>query len=465
MTIALPIEVKNREYLSKLYLASKILLKTNYNIILGEKNKVYSLYKHNNNIFLLSKGGSIKRFKFYKNNKLNSKYLGVLDEEGPIHNLIKYQKNTRLHKDILKNLDEYFIWGNQDYIENKKFFLNFKNKFIISGHPKFDLLKKNQSKSFNSNVKKIKKKFSKYILISSNFIFDTVFKEDLYYKYTFSNFLGNGINNNKRIYFKRRKVEIINYKNLIKLSKDIAKNNPNYDIIFRPHPNQSLEKVRKRFGKIPKNLKIVFYDTITPWIIGCELFIHSGCTTFLEASTLNKRIIYFNENHTKSLRSKMFYKIGYYLKDYSKCLKFINLNANNNFKFIKKSRRPTQFIHNSGEKNFSDIFINLINNKYKRKLKNKNKYIIFKDNKNQISLKTKSLLSKIKNFIISKQIFIYFTKFFKPDFLLTKAYKKNKFDNLKKSNLSSDLSKLIIKSKFRIYELDENLFLITKNKS
>ena len=118
MTIALPIEVKKREYTSKVYLASKILSKTNYNVVLGEKSKVYSFFKHNNNIFLLSKGGSIKGFKFFKK-KRNQNYLGILDEEGPIHNLTEYSKTARLHKDILKNTDEYFIWGKQDFNENK----------------------------------------------------------------------------------------------------------------------------------------------------------------------------------------------------------------------------------------------------------------------------------------------------------------------------------------------------------
>ena len=66
MTIALPIEVKKREYISKVYLASKILAKTKYNVVLGEKSKVYSFFKHNKNIYLLSKGGSIKGFKFFK---------------------------------------------------------------------------------------------------------------------------------------------------------------------------------------------------------------------------------------------------------------------------------------------------------------------------------------------------------------------------------------------------------------
>ena len=35
-------------------------------MVIGEKNKVHSLFKKNENIFLLSKGGPAKLFKFYK---------------------------------------------------------------------------------------------------------------------------------------------------------------------------------------------------------------------------------------------------------------------------------------------------------------------------------------------------------------------------------------------------------------
>ena len=40
MTIGIPIEIKVREYLSKMFLASKIIENSNQDVIIGEKNKV-----------------------------------------------------------------------------------------------------------------------------------------------------------------------------------------------------------------------------------------------------------------------------------------------------------------------------------------------------------------------------------------------------------------------------------------
>ena len=66
MTILLPLEVKVREFHSKIFLASKILNKTNFDVLIGEKGKVYNLFKKNKRVYLLSKGGPRLSFRFEK---------------------------------------------------------------------------------------------------------------------------------------------------------------------------------------------------------------------------------------------------------------------------------------------------------------------------------------------------------------------------------------------------------------
>ena len=69
MTVALPIEIKVREYLSKAFLAFKIVENSNQNVVIGEKNKVHSIFKKNENIFLLSKVVQLSYLNFIKNFK------------------------------------------------------------------------------------------------------------------------------------------------------------------------------------------------------------------------------------------------------------------------------------------------------------------------------------------------------------------------------------------------------------
>ena len=80
-----------------------------------------------------------------------------------------------------------------------------------------------------------------------------------------------------------------NYLNLIKLINKFASQNPNINIIFRPHPRQKIDYVKKRFNNKNKNIKIIYKGVITPWIAACELYLHGGCTSFLEAASLEKK--------------------------------------------------------------------------------------------------------------------------------------------------------------------------------
>ena len=66
MTILFPLEIKHREFHSKIFLASKFLNETNFDIVIGEKSKVYNIFKHNEGMYLLSKGGPRPGFNFEK---------------------------------------------------------------------------------------------------------------------------------------------------------------------------------------------------------------------------------------------------------------------------------------------------------------------------------------------------------------------------------------------------------------
>ena len=68
MTVLLPLEIKDREFHAKIFLASKIVENSNFDVVVGEKNKVYNLFKHNKNVYLLSKGGPKLGFRFLKKN-------------------------------------------------------------------------------------------------------------------------------------------------------------------------------------------------------------------------------------------------------------------------------------------------------------------------------------------------------------------------------------------------------------
>ena len=123
MTIGLPIEIKVREYFSKVFFGIKLVEQLDQDVLIGEKNKVYSFFKNSKNFYLISKGGPVNLFSFEKE-KYTNNYLGLLDEEAPLTNITKQELLPRIHKKILNNIDDYFAWGKKDETLIKKFINN-----------------------------------------------------------------------------------------------------------------------------------------------------------------------------------------------------------------------------------------------------------------------------------------------------------------------------------------------------
>ena len=462
MTILLPIEIKDRELHAKIFLAAKIIENSKFDVVIGEKNKVYNLFKHNTNVYLLSKGGPKLGFRFEKK-KFGNNFLGILDEEGPILNLDKHEKNTRLHKNILNNINSYFLWGKKDYTSNKRIFRRYKKNLCFYGHPKFDLLKKKNIQFYKKEINQLKKKYKKFIFVSSSFPVDQVMEKKSFNKFRFHNFeMGQNEKLIKKNFNKYLDIEKNNYFCLIKLLEKIAINYPDINIVFRPHPRQDIKIVKKRFSKKIKNLKIIYKDVITPWIAACDLYLHSGCSSFLEAASLEKKIIYFSQSdHEK--KAQMYKDFGQYFNNIDNCFDFLKKRKINNEFVFNKSKKPHSIIENSNSsKEFYREFLNYLKENYSNKLFSvKNLYpkkSLFKSKLDKFKILIKKMILKfsfLENIIFK----------FNASYILSNKYKKKKFPYFKKIEISKYIDRSSkIKGDISIDQLSKDLFFLKRNK-
>ena len=365
---------------------------------------------------------------------------------------------------MIDSSDFIFLWGKSDKNISKKFIQTLGKKTFITGHPKYDLLKKENIKYFSKELIDIKNKHKKYVLISSNFMGgDMETDSNIYNKYyqnTFSNSQKKKISISK----KAKDADFENYSKIIKIVTNLAKNNKKINFIFRPHPRQNLNKVRKRFPKDIKNLKVIYKYSITPWIQGSEVFIHSGCTTSFEAAILKKKIIYFVANDFP-LRPKIYKKFGNFFKNLKKCENYINAihNKKKKYNFKKLSKN---IIENFDQKNFHDILFDILESKNISSSAKKTFSIDNFNNKNFKLLKDYS--SKIKNYMLENDIGINLMNKIDPNLLLTKNYKKKKFIGIKKSEILKSLNLFrkinSVKKKYKIYDIRNGAYYLTTKK-
>ena len=460
MILAIPIELKVREFLNKLYLTSRLLHLTKFDIVFGKKSQVYNFFKKNNNVILLSKGGVKSNFIFNKEHLKNNKIM-LLDEEGPMFNIGKIDQKIRASKYVVSRCEKFILWGKKDLLVNDSFKKN-KNKFPILGHPKFDLLKEPQSKIFEKECKAINKRYTKFVFIASNFNGgDSEIDSDLYYKY-YQNSLPKNKRKQNAVFVKKvLNADYINYANMIDLVINLAKKFPKINFIFRPHPRQNIDLVKKRFPRNLKNIFVNYEHTITPWIMNCEYYIHSGCSSVFEASILKKKIIFLVQKNIPA-RPEIFSKIGYSFTNKKDAIDYLRGLFLNKKKYTnKKSLLDKNVIENSDKKNFSDSFCALIN-KLNIKSNNYNKIIIQDDVPKLDILKIIKIF--IKKIILKSNFGISVLNKINPNLLLTKKYKDKKYGRSSVIEIKNVLNKFVKlqgkKKTYKIKEIGQELYYI-----
>jgi surface carbohydrate biosynthesis protein len=451
LTICFPIEIKKREFLPKLYLAYQLLKTKKVNIVIGDKKFFFIDYEKSKNLIFFFKGGGEHLSNLFKHVSKNN-FIFNLDEEGPIFLLRKYDIDLKVNKKVNQYMSKIILWGTEDRKIYKLRDCD-SSKVKVLGHPKLDLLKKPFIGIFKKEYNLIRNKFRNFVFIPSHYSVDNIIKDSNYFLY---------IKKTRKIKSDSKQKatkELKRYTQFINLVKFLAEKNPDKLFIFRPHPGQSLSKVKLRFGKIPGNLKIIFNYTVTPWILACEHYIHSGCTTVFEAAVLNKKITYIS-NFDKF--DYLWSKIGNKFKvhDTKKILRSL-INDNNILK-TNKFFKAENFVHNITKKNnFTKKFIEML--KAENYLDKISSLHIRKYNLNRQRF-YKIIFSQIKDVFLKIDLIAKIFSYFNPSSVFTKEMKNSKFDKIGKKEINKNLKLLStldkVNIKFKVSDLNGHMFQI-----
>ncbi|MBD1381918.1 hypothetical protein IC621_16945 [Bacillus sp. IB182487] len=261
-------QVITRELDAKLLL-TYYAIKQNYSVVIGKQKKLYenaeSLPK---GIFLFkgnSGGGNAKKYKPIV------KELGhaavELDEEALFLEEDRYL-SKRTDEVCNKVLDQVYCWGKSQRDSLIKAYPHYKDKFHLTGHPRFDLLKKKFRSLHSNEVEKIKKQYGDYILVNTRFA-----------SYNRKGGFGVGKDDMKKL-----------YEHFIKMVKELSRKYPKLNIVVRPHPAENGDSYRKELTNC-HNVFVTHEGGVVKWILASKLVIHNGCTTGIEAMLLDKPVL------------------------------------------------------------------------------------------------------------------------------------------------------------------------------
>jgi surface carbohydrate biosynthesis protein len=318
MIFLIPIETAVRELQYKLYLAKK-LCSIGHTCYIGSKSEINFLCKKFDNYIYLDKGFHDGKSQIlYKIIKNRGGLIYSIDEEGGVDYQDDRILKQRYKKDLFDYADKIFFWGEYQYLTLKDK-VKFDKQVLISGHPRFTLLKKNYLNIYQDEVINIKRQFSNFVLINTNMGFGNNLKGDDFVE---KNYIDRFPNIKDIIDFDKQKLDCIT-----SLCKEISEKN-DINIILRPHPEENIETYKKIFVN-HNNISIIFSGSVIPWLIACDILIHPDCTTAIESWILCKKSIsILPENYDKALVTYIPVEVSFKPSNFNEVIDIIENKVN-----------------------------------------------------------------------------------------------------------------------------------------
>ena len=331
MNILIPIEISSRELSYKIYLSHLLALK-GFKCYLGYKSIIWHLTEKMQGYIYFDKGyhKGISD-KIYDSVKKNKGVIISLEEEGAVDYPDNQTLLTRYSRNLFSAADLVFLWGiHQSNYFNDRFAED--KKVVVSGHPRFQLLKEKYHLLYQDEVDALKSEYGEFILMSLNMVYGNNIMGDDYILDEYGSWFDNI---QSIVDFDKKKFDTF-----ISLAKDIA-NRTNKTVIIRPHPEENIESYKTLLSDY-NNIRVIFKGSVIPWLIAAEIMIHPDCSTGIESFFLGKKpISYLPENYPQELVTRLPLEASFRFTNQKKLIDFL---INQTYRDIEPDLKSNKFI-------------------------------------------------------------------------------------------------------------------------
>ena len=176
--LILPVENQVRELDSKL-LFGCFAVERGFDVILGSRAYVnYAMTKLRKGVFVAK---SMRRRSALMLNIIQDlgHHVVAWDEESLVRFESEEYDNWRFSEKTFSSIDHLFAWGDDDASMFSRYRGLGQTDVHVTGNPRMDLLRKEFRGIFSDEVKKIRQRYGKFVLINTNFSFVNSFVKDL----------------------------------------------------------------------------------------------------------------------------------------------------------------------------------------------------------------------------------------------------------------------------------------------
>lgn len=284
--LIMPVEVKHREFLSRIVLASGAINR-GFRVLLGKDTMIRRLAPALPGGIIFDKSlGTARHGKPQRFNRLGHTVV-VLDEESTgFYGSPEQFLSVRLANETLEACKRWYCISDAVKGQASKLYPNYSDRFMTTGLLRTDTWRGDMQDFYQQERSRLQTEYGPFILFDSNFggIIHAIGGA----------FVKKQIRGQKKAYseVEARMAKIFeqgrpNLEAFIVVLPKVAEWFPGHRIVIRPHPSETITYWRNLFGG--NNRFVISNDGVaTPWILASDIMFHHGCTTGIEASILGK---------------------------------------------------------------------------------------------------------------------------------------------------------------------------------
>jgi len=276
LVCCLPVELKNRELNGRLLLAAALAAR-GVGALLGSKRAVRDALRRFPHTAVFDKG-LVPEAHFYEKLKAIGTAVLSLDEEGGgfSEKTLEDFVLPRYGPEATPFVDLFFMWGPaQARRVIEAYPAASEEKVIISGNPRFDLLREPYSAFHAPEIESIRNRYGRFVLVNTNFSWANHFlgyRKGILGLEGWSEAQARG----PYTYFKEVLARFVG------AVERIAQSFPSLNVVVRPHPAEDTSTYEKAFAD-RRNVFVVYEGNVQKWILAAAALIHHDCSTGIEA--------------------------------------------------------------------------------------------------------------------------------------------------------------------------------------
>lgn len=288
--VLLPIETKIREFHAKVLLACAAAEAGFYVVLwsLGDskKQKWRSLPR---GICLEKSIVKANDKKFALLRKFGNKVCAWCEEGLVLLSRQEYQQR-RVCPESVGQVEYFFAWGDYQADAIVEKVPSAKEKIRVYGNPRIDILRPEFRSIFDDEVKALRERYGKFILVNTNFSLCNHVKGT---EAVIKIFKKSGkISTREQESFYHDWIEYKSklHQEFILMVQAVSRSYPDLTIIIRPHPSEDFESWKQVAAELD-NVRVIHRGNVIPWLRAASVVVHNGCTTGLEGYLLGSSVI------------------------------------------------------------------------------------------------------------------------------------------------------------------------------